>query len=120
MVEAAGMHDDIEVNAGIAESVETDGWLYFCIFVDLLQDGFGNFNGHAFDFFEVAVISHANGNTDDDVTVRHAEVSDVRGSDFLIWYDYHIGISAVCRHLDRVVRRMLRNAKLAQVEADSS
>lgn len=94
MVEAARMHDDIEIDARVAKGVEANGWLYLHIFIDLLQNGFGNLDGHALDFFEVAVISDPDGNADDDVAARHAEIGDIGGSDFLIRDHYHISIAS--------------------------
>lgn len=94
MIKTAGVHDYIEINAGIAKGVESHGWFDFYIFVNLFQNLFGNLDGYAFYLIEVAVIGNANRDADDDVAAGHAEVCDVGRGNFLIWYDYHIGVAS--------------------------
>ena len=110
MVKTAGMHEYIEIDAGLAKGVEAYRRFDCYVFIDFLQSFFCDFDGYAFDQIEIAAIGNADGDFDDDVTVRHTEIGNNGGSDFLVWNDDHIGVAG--RHNSREAPSDVSNASL--------
>lgn len=95
VIEAGGVQEHVEVDAGLAKVVETDDGLTVSIqfFIEVGEHLTGHFERYIFDFLQVAVIGHTYGNFDDDIVAGHAVVRDDGGGNFLVRNDDHIAIA---------------------------
>ena len=93
MVEAAGMHDDIEVDAGFSKRMEAYDWWNLDTLIYLFNHGPGYFQRDALDLIQIAVIGDSDGNLDGDIAAGHAVIGDIGRSNLLIWDDDHVAVT---------------------------
>ena len=82
-----GIENDIEVDGGFAESMETDNWSGDYLIVNGLHDSAGSFQRDALDLVQVAVIADADRNRDSQCLLRNVVICYDGGSNLLVWYD---------------------------------